>query len=63
MSENKLNLSLEDLFKARFRQSFRGYNMSDVDQIMEDVIEDYATFTKEIERLNKEIEKLKKGYR
>ena len=37
--------------------------MSDVDQIMEDVIEDYATFTKEIDRLNKEIEKLKKGYR
>lgn len=62
MNENQINLSLEDVMKARFRQSFRGYHQEDVDNFLDVVTQDYAAFYKEIDRLNDEVEKLKKGY-
>lgn len=63
MSENQINLSLNDLLEARFRQSFRGYNQQDVDEFLDFVTEDYVAFNKEIDRLKDEVDRLKKGYR
>ncbi len=63
MSENQINLSLNDLLEARFRQSFRGYNQQDVDEFLDSVTEDYVAFNKEIDRLKDEVDRLKKGYR
>jgi DivIVA domain-containing protein len=62
VSKNQMNYSVNDVLEVRFRQSFRGYNQDDVDVFLDRVIEDYAAYKKEIERLNQEIEKLKKGY-
>ena len=47
----------------RFRQSFRGYNVDDVDRFIDKVIEDYGMLNDDIERLKNEVDKLKKGYR
>lgn len=63
MSENQVKLSLNDIMETQFRQSFRGYHPQDVDEFLDTIVADYAAFNKEIDRLNQEIEQLKKGYR
>lgn len=62
MGKVQVNLSLNDVLEARFRQSFRGYNQDDVDVFLDKVVQDYAVFNKEINRLEQEVEQLKKGY-
>jgi len=52
-----------DVHEMRFRQSFRGYNVDDVDRFIDKVIEDYGMLNDDIERLKNEVDKLKKGYR
>ena len=59
---SKFNFSLNDVMEARFRQSFRGYHQRDVDEFLDKVTEDYAAFSKEIDRLEQEMEQIKKGY-
>ncbi|WP_164219287.1 DivIVA domain-containing protein [Virgibacillus sp. YIM 98842] len=62
MGKVQVNLSLNDVLETRFRQSFRGYNQDDVDVFLDKVVQDYAAFNKEIDRLEQEVEQLKKGY-
>ena len=62
MSKEQFNFSLESIMEARFRQSFRGYNPDDVEEFIDRVAQDYAAYNKEIDRLNQEIDELKKGY-
>ncbi len=61
MDEKQVNHSVNDLLEAKFRESFRGYNQNDVDMFLDLVVEDYATFIKEIGRLRNEVDKLTKG--
>lgn len=63
MSDKLVNFSAEDVNNMTFRQSFRGYHVEDIDNFIEKVMEDYATFTNEIAQLKNEIDNLKKGYR
>ena len=63
MSESKMNYSINEVMEVRFRPAFRGYNQDDVDVFLDHIVQDYMAFNKEIDRLNKEIENLKKGYR
>lgn len=63
MSDKQVNFSANDVNEITFRQSFRGYHVEDVDYFVEKVMEDYATFTKEIAELKNDIDNLKKGYR
>ncbi|MHA6253334.1 DivIVA domain-containing protein [Oceanobacillus sp. CAU 1775] len=62
MSKDPFNFSLESVMEVRFRQSFRGYNQDDVEEFIDSVAQDYAAYNREIERLNLEIDELKKGY-
>jgi len=62
MEKNAYHLSLQDVMETGFRQSFRGYHQRDVDDFLDLVVQDYATFHQEIEDLKSEIDQLKKGY-
>lgn len=63
MDKKQVNLSMNDVLEAKFNQSFRGYNQGDVDMFLDLVLQDYAIFNKEIDRLKSEVEALNKGYR
>jgi len=60
MDEKQVNHSVNDALEAKFRESFRGYNQNDVDIFLDLVVEGYATFINEIDRLRNEVERLKK---
>lgn len=62
MSKEGFNFSVKEVMEARFRPSFRGYNQDEVDVFLDKVLQDYAAFEKEIDRLEEEVEYLKKGY-
>lgn len=62
MNNKPFNFSLNDVKEARFRSGFRGYNQEDVDVFLDRVVEDYAAYNNEIDRLKQEIDELKKGY-
>lgn len=57
---DQIRLTVEDIVNKEFKKSMRGYNEEEVDQFLDLVIEDYETFIAEINRLNEEIERLKK---
>ena len=61
LRENKRNYSVEDVLGVTFRRSFKGYHMQDVDVFLDKVVEDYAGYEREIERLKAEVEELR-GY-
>lgn len=61
LKENKRNYSVEDVLGVTFRRSFKGYHMQDVDVFLDKVVEDYAGYEREIERLKAEVKKLR-GY-
>jgi DivIVA domain-containing protein len=57
---DQIRLTVDDIVNKEFKKSMRGYNEEEVDKFLDIVIEDYETFLNEIERLNEEIERLKK---
>ncbi|WP_373894889.1 DivIVA domain-containing protein [Virgibacillus sp. CBA3643] len=63
MDKKQANFSAMDVHEVRFRRSFRGYNEYDIDNFIDKVIEDYEALNREIDRLNNEVDQLKKGYR
>lgn len=58
---DQIRLTVEDIVNKEFKKSMRGYNEEEVDRFLDIIIEDYETFMKEINRLNEEIERLKKN--
>ena len=52
-------LSPKDIFEQEFKSSMRGYDKSEVDEFLDDVIKDYETFAAQLQELRKENEALK----
>ena len=51
----------KDIFEKDFKVAMRGYDRSEVDEFLDDVIKDYEAFMAEIERLKAENTNLKKA--
>lgn len=60
MGLERVQYSSKDILEKDFKTAIRGYNQEEVDQFLDDVIQDYDAFQKEIERLKQENERLKK---
>jgi len=60
MGLERVQYSSKDILEKDFKVAIRGYNQEEVDQFLDDVIQDYDAFQKEIERLKQENERLKK---
>lgn len=56
----EIKLNTKTILEKEFKSGLRGYNQEEVDLFLDDVIQDYQTFTKKIEALEKEIEQMKK---
>lgn len=52
-------LSPKDIFDQEFKTTMRGYDKSEVDEFLDDVIKDYETFTAQLKELKKENDLLK----
>ncbi len=58
--ENKISqLTSQDILDKEFKTGLRGYQPDEVDKFLDEIIKDYQTFTKEIERLSLENQRLK----
>ncbi|MCP3030735.1 cell division regulator GpsB [Halobacillus sp. A1] len=60
MGVEKYKLNGKDILEKDFKTSMRGYNQEEVDEFLDLIIQDYETFTKEIENLQNENSRLKK---
>lgn len=56
----EIKLSTKTILEKEFKTGLRGYNQEEVDLFLDDVIQDYQTFTKKIEALENEMNQLKK---
>ena len=52
-------LTPEAILEKEFKTGLRGYNQDEVDQFLDDIIQDYGTFTQTIETLKTENRRLK----
>lgn len=60
MAEQTLtNLSTTDILDKEFRTELRGYSTNEVDEYLDEIIADYASLYKEIDRLREEVQALK----
>ncbi|WP_232319556.1 cell division regulator GpsB [Sporosarcina ureae] len=55
----ELKLDTKTILEKEFKQAIRGYKQEEVDWFLDDVIQDYETFKKEIARLQEENTRLK----
>ncbi|WP_153732971.1 cell division regulator GpsB [Sporosarcina obsidiansis] len=55
----ELKLDSKAILEKEFKTGMRGYKQEDVDLFLDEVIQDYETFKKEIARLQEENERLK----
>lgn len=60
MSLERVQLNTKDILEKNFKTSMRGYNQEEVDEFLDTVIQDYESFTMEIEKLKQENERLRK---
>jgi len=60
MSQQKVQLTLQDILDKEFKSSMRGYNQEEVDQFLDIIIKDYMAFNAEIDELRQENQRLKK---
>ena len=58
MFKNNLNLTANEILEKEFKIDTRGYRLKEVDQYLDLIIQDYETFIKIIEQLSKENQKL-----
>ena len=58
MFQNNLNLTANEILEKEFKIDTRGYRLKEVDQYLDLIIQDYETFIKIIEQLSKENQKL-----
>lgn len=49
----------KDIYEQDFKKVMRGYDPREVDEFLDDVIKDYETYIKEIQKLKQEIASLK----
>lgn len=54
----EIKLDTKTILEKEFKSGLRGYNQEEVDLFLDDIIQDYQTFTKKIETLEKEIEQM-----
>lgn len=55
----EIKLDSKMILEKEFKTSMRGYKQEEVDLFLDDVIQDYEAFKKEIARLREENERLK----
>lgn len=55
-----IKLDTKTILEKEFKSVLRGYNQEEVDLFLDDVIQDYQTFTKKIEALENELAQAKK---
>lgn len=60
MSLDDVQLSSKDILEKDFKTAMRGYHQEEVDEYLDKIIQDYEIFQREIDRLQKENERLKK---
>lgn len=56
---DQIRLTIQDIVNKEFKKSMRGYNEEEVDKFLDEVIEDYENYEKQIEALNSEINRLR----
>ena len=54
MNKNIINLTPETILNKEFRIDTRGYRLKEVDQFLDEIIQDYQTFSKIITDLQRE---------
>lgn len=60
ISNNKVQLNAKSILEKEFKTSMRGYNQEEVDRFLDIIIKDYEIFTKQIDELQLENQRLKK---
>ncbi|WP_033828653.1 cell division regulator GpsB [Bacillus andreraoultii] len=60
MIPDNIQLTSKDILEKEFKTSMRGYNQEEVDQFLDIIIKDYENYSKLIETLTIENQKLKK---
>lgn len=58
--ETKIQFSAKDILEKDFKSKLRGYDPDEVDKFLDQIIKDYETFYKEIERLELELNRQKR---
>lgn len=54
-----IKLTSKDILEKEFKKSMKGYNMDQVDQFLDQIMEDYDVFEQTINELKTENERLK----
>lgn len=54
-----MKLTAQEIVEKEFKKSMKGYNVDDVDTYLNDIIEDYENFEKQLQELREENERLK----
>lgn len=55
---DNINFTPKDILQKEFKPKMRGYDPADVDTFLDSVIKDYENFSKEIERMQNENDRL-----
>lgn len=58
---DQIRLTAQEIVDKDFKKSMRGYNEEEVDAFLDEIIQDYEFFTKEIDKLKQEVERLKRA--
>lgn len=58
LNMDNINLTPKDILQKEFKPKMRGYDPADVDTYLDSVIKDYETFSKNIQQLRDENERL-----
>jgi DivIVA domain-containing protein len=58
LNMDNINLTPKDILQKEFKPKMRGYDPADVDTYLDSVIKDYETFSKNIQQLKDENERL-----
>ncbi|HLR40909.1 MAG TPA: cell division regulator GpsB [Virgibacillus sp.] len=61
MNTDRIQFSGKDILEKDFKTAMRGYNQVEVDEFLDKIIQDYDAFQQEIEKLQQENQRLKKG--
>ena len=54
-----MKLTAQEIVEKEFKKSMKGYNVDDVDTFLNDIIEDYEFFEKQLQEIREENERLK----
>lgn len=54
-------LTPEDIFEKEFKKSMRGYDIDEVNEFLDQIIQDYGRLLEENKSIKKELQQLKSG--